>query len=114
MMHPCPNQGDQVKKGQALAYVEQLGTHFVVEVRLWKESLPVCQQGCSKTQGKSRGLPNAATLCSLIAYEQLCAGDVMIVAPGSFGGCVAGSSGRRGRKDPPGGRRPSGVPADRV
>lgn len=27
------NVGDQVKKGQALAYVEQLGTHFAIEVR---------------------------------------------------------------------------------
>lgn len=27
----CVNQGDQVKKGQTLGFVEQLGTHVVVE-----------------------------------------------------------------------------------
>ena len=27
------SQGDQIKKGQILGYVEQLGTHFAVEVR---------------------------------------------------------------------------------
>ena len=27
------NEGDQIKKGQVLGYVEQLGTHFAVEVR---------------------------------------------------------------------------------
>ena len=33
--HPFPSssQGDQIKKGQILGYVEQLGTHFAVEVR---------------------------------------------------------------------------------
>ncbi len=29
----CDTQGDQIKKGQPLGYVEQLGTHFPVEVR---------------------------------------------------------------------------------
>lgn len=32
-MPRCCVQGDKVKKGQALGYVEQLGTHFPVEVR---------------------------------------------------------------------------------
>ena len=27
------NEGDGVKKGQVLGYVEQLGTHFAIEVR---------------------------------------------------------------------------------